>query len=127
MITKNLMKNIQSDLDKVLKELSEKHGVSIATGGGTFNELSGKLKVVITAKEENGKKVNIEAEEFKAQAVFFGLKPEDLGREFEFSGRTLKVAGLKTKNSKYPIIVEDAEGKSYKLTAGSVAAKLHGV
>lgn len=53
--------------------------------------------------------------DWDATCGLFGLKPEDFGRTFTYAGNTYKVAGIKPRSKKYPIIAENAAGTRYKM------------
>ena len=39
----------------------------------------------------------------------------DLGQEFQRSGKTFTIVGLKPRSKKYPILAKCSDGKTYKL------------
>jgi len=61
---------------------------------------------------------------FKESAHLFGLRKEDLGRTFIYQGRTYRIAGLKCRNTKYPILCVDEEGADYTFTPEMVQSSL---
>jgi hypothetical protein len=63
-------------------------------------------------------------EDFKRHASRYGLKPTDLGRTFRQRRSVFTIIGLVPSRPKYPITVENQNGKRYKFPAAKVVALL---
>jgi hypothetical protein len=63
-------------------------------------------------------------EDFKRYASRYGLQATDLGRSFTQRRSTFTIVGLVPSRPKYPILVENQNGKRYKFPASKVAALL---
>ena len=116
---------IRRALEPALKELGEKHGVTIAVGRGSYGGETGTLKLELATLGENGEVESPAAKEFKAYADIFGLKATDLGRRFVSKGNEFVISGLKPRNRTYPIIATRvSDGKTFKFPEGDMNARL---
>ena len=110
------IKTLREEIDNALKSIAEKHGISLMLGNVRFSDRSftGKLEARIT--DTHGEPTM--AVDFRTLADTYGLKPENLYRMVTIQGKTYKIVGLKPRNRKYPIIVEEiTNGKRYKFSA----------
>ena len=106
-------------------ELEEKFGVKVTLKSGNYTNSNLAMKIEFADIGENGEVNTREAEDFKARAELYGLKPEDLGREFSNGNDTFKITGLKPRSRKFPILaVNTKNGKVYKLAAQMVKLML---
>jgi hypothetical protein len=115
MITRPLLKALTADLNQALVAIAEKHGVQLKVGNGTFRADNATLKIEIAAIDDNGTAKTKEASDFERCANSYGLKPEDLGTEFTFQGKTLTLVGAKPRSTKYPLLATDTVGRTWKL------------
>lgn len=122
-IDRNTVKLLRDKLQKRLEELEV--GLSIHVGNATFTEYNVTFKVECAVIGKNGEVLNKEAESFKTNALFYGLKPDDLGKIFYFGGKNYTIVGLKPKNYQTcTIIGERSDGKRFKFDANIVKATL---
>jgi hypothetical protein len=119
------VKTIAAKVEDAVRAIGEEHGVQIKYKGGNYTESSAVLKLEV-AEIRGGEAVTREAEDFRRYASLFGLRPEDLGREFkDWSGDAYKVVGAKPNSRKYPILVKNlTSGKTFKFPEGRVQAAL---
>jgi len=69
-------------------EIAKELGVKITCKSGSFDSGQVTFKVECAVLNENGEAQTKEASDFKFYAARYGLKPEDLGREFtDFNGK----------------------------------------
>lgn len=117
-LTRSNIRRIADRITDELGELAEELGVDIQYGGGNFSPQNATLKLNVNLLSDTGNPITREQTDWEANAVLYGFRPEDLGREFNLPGTGMvKIAGLKTRNRKYPIIVERvSDGARYKLT-----------
>lgn len=115
--SKAAVKDLRTKMQEALDGLFLKTGIQLKVGNCTFDAMTADFKVKAIAMGEDGKPHDPEAEAFLHNAHLWGLKPEDLGREFDFRGETHRVAGLKTRSRKYPFLVERVrDGRRLKFT-----------
>lgn len=120
---KPVLSKFRGDFSKAVAQLEKQYGVEIALGAIRFTEdsFTSKITVVNTEASIGGVTVTKEALDFKNHAIFYDLKPEDLGTPFKTSGKSYTICGLKPRSHKYPILCECAEdGKRYKFPAERV-------
>ena len=116
---------IRRALEPALRELGEKHGITIAVGRGSYGGETGTLKLELATLGENGEVESPAAKDFKAHAELFGLKATDLGRRFVSNGSEFVISGLKPRNRKYPIIATKvSDGKTFKFSEDGMSARL---
>lgn len=93
----------------------------------------GSVTLEIAKADGDGNAETRIAKDFKYNARFYGLEEDDLGAVYKtYNGKTMKIVGLKTRNRKYPIIVEDESGSRYKVKVEDIITmkklgKLEGV
>jgi hypothetical protein len=101
------LRQIADDVEASLTEVGLNHDVKIESGPGKFSRDGwATVTLKISEVDDDGRVRSEEAETFRHYATSYGLKPEDLGREFNTSCGTYRIIGLKPKNRKYPVIVE---------------------
>ena len=108
------VKKIREALEQLLSDF-DLDGYKVKLGGCTFDA---DARFKLTVESTNG--VNQEQANFNRYAGIYGLLPSDLGRSLKDGG---VVVGLKTRATKYPILV-DRFGKRYKYSATMVKANL---
>jgi hypothetical protein len=114
-ITSAIAGSIDKDIKAALAAVEEKWGVNIAVGGGTYtnDSFTTKLKVSVAG-------VDMAKKEWDRYAFRFGLKDEQYGTTFQFSGETFTVAGIRPKARKQPIIGTNARGTRYTFPASAL-------
>ena len=125
-IDRPFLNKAREHIDKALAAVGEELGVNLQLGNCRYTPgESFTFKLEGLALGEDGKAVSKEASDFVMLATSFGLKPEDLGKEFVSRGETFKITGLNLKAKKYPIQAEMlSNGKSYKFPADTVCRLL---
>jgi hypothetical protein len=117
------LKALRTEINEALHAVAIKHKISIKAGNCSFQGPIATFKVELAVTSQDGEVVSREALYFKNNAVFVGLKAEDLGKEFPYAGRTFKVVGMKTRGEN--ILAQDISNKKmYKLPAMVVVAQL---
>lgn len=114
--------SVRTAADKLLaalKPVAEELGLHFAYKGSTISPKSAILKFELATVDESGTAETQERTDFKQYASLFGLQPSDLDREFTSGGRTFRIAGLRPRATKKPIIVE-REGQQYIFTAEAI-------
>lgn len=105
---------ITAKMLEALKPLADELGISFKQKSGSFLATNFTLKIEASVKNENGEVVLKEVEEFKKYANLYGFKPEDLGRQFEWGGKTYAIHGLSARSRQYPILGKDSKGRIFK-------------
>ena len=125
-IDRPFLAKAREHIDKALAAVGKELGVNIQLGNCRYSPgESITFKLEGNALGEDGKAVSRGASDFAMLATSFGLKPEDLGKEFVSRGETFKITGLNLKAKKYPIQAEMlSNGKGYKFPADTVCRLL---
>ena len=108
-----IVKEIVAEMEKTMKALEEKHGVKIERSKPIkFNEVEMDIafKVVNDQEKVNEK----ERKDFENWAEFYGLNPAGFGQTMTIGEITAKVVGYNTRAKKFPLMLEDKDGKTYK-------------
>ena len=92
MISKNLLESIEKDLENALKEASEKHGVELRFGGGTFTEVDATLKLKVTSGVKNSDEYL--KQEWDKYCSLYGFKPEHFGTKVIHQGEEVRLIGF---------------------------------
>lgn len=113
------LKPLRQDIDKALKAVAEKYGLSLMLGNIRFNESSATCKLEARVTEKTGEPTM--AADFRALAPTYGLESSLLYQTVLMDGKFYKIVGLKPRNRKYPIIATRVDtGKRYKFPASVV-------
>ena len=114
------LKTIRADLDAALAQVAAAHGIDLKIGGIRFDETS--FKATLEASVAGlGIEDTKEGQAFLAHHAEHKFKREDLGREFKFEDKTLKVIGFNMKNPKNLVALEVVgTGQKLKAPARSV-------
>lgn len=103
---------LRTALDRAMAQVALDHGLTLRVGNISYQQRTCTLKVEAAIVDQaSGRPASKEAEAFKQFAPVYGLRPEDLGRTVTHQGRPLTVAGLKTRASKWPVLLEGADGR----------------
>ncbi len=114
MITKAKAVEVNRDVRAALEAVANKHGLTVVINGGSFN--GGSFKPRVEFKDAGG-----QAQIFESTAVLYGLKPEDLGRQFQHCGQTFEICGINARSRRFPIEARRLEdGKVYRFQPSAV-------
>jgi hypothetical protein len=117
---RDLRERIQAKLDAISKEI----GFSMKIGSGRYMENNVVFKLDCGKIGANGQADSTEAVDFRRLASYFGLKPEDLGREFTLRGKRYTIIGAKPRSRKSPILVKRSDGPVFKFDTYAVKIAL---
>lgn len=112
----------KKDVDVALKEVAEKHGVSIDCGSITYSQFDFTMQLKVSKNDGNtdGKRML-----FERDCVFYGFKKEDYEREFTSNGKRFKLVGFNTRSPKNCCSIYCiTDGKQYKCSAEMVQRAL---
>lgn len=108
------IRQINSELEAALKQVAEKYGLEVKLGNTRFTGDNFSTKVQVATVGESGITMSKEATDFNRYKTILGINME-LGQEFQRSGKTFTIVGLKPRSKKYPILAKCSDGKTYKL------------
>jgi len=108
------IRQINSELEAALKQVAEKYGLEVKLGNTRFTGDNFSTKVQVATVGEGGITMSKEATDFNRYKTILGINME-LGQEFQRSGKTFTIVGLKPRSKKYPILAKCSDGKTYKL------------
>lgn len=114
MITREFIKEFRSDFKKAVKELEEKHGVTIDLKNISFDNVSFRGPVEVKLKEVNG--VSSEQVEFEKLCSLYGLAPSDYKKKITLPEGSFELIGFKTSSPKYCILLRRPDGRTVKGT-----------
>jgi len=123
-IDRNVLKRFKAEAEVVLAKVAEAHGMKATFKGGTFSPAVATLKLEVAVVGPGGQVATKEAEAFKENARYLGMKASDLGKRIETDNGIYKIVGLRTRARKNPIIVERDDGKRFVLTTVAVTRAL---
>jgi len=109
---------VREAIEKALTSLDPALKVSVEVGSGRFSDTELTLKLIALDKEAGGASNKAEAD-FNKYAKMYGLEAS-LSDVFMSRGKTFKVAGLKPRSRKYPVICERMDGKRFKFSIEEV-------
>lgn len=105
MLTQKVVDNLQDDLQEAIKKVGEKYKLNIYMNGGNFNSTGADLKIKVT---ETGKALETSRQErFNRICRCYGLKESDYGKEAEYQGKVLVLAGINDGARKFCILCRD--------------------
>ncbi len=108
---------LRESINDALGEVRKHWGVHATIGRMKFTPSQVGMRPEITIKDPVHPDLTPEAITFKANAHFYGLTPEDLGREIMTPRGVCKIAGLRIRSVKYPIVGMDHGGRRFKFSA----------
>ena len=110
---------VRKEIDMKLKELSAL-GLDISIGNISFDSdsFTSKLTCRIRGGEDEY------AKDFKRNAIYFDMKPEQLNQSFKDNGKTFKLRGFKPRARTNIVIVEDEKGSLYRMDTERVSKLL---
>ena len=118
------LKALRVDFQVAIDAIAAKHGLTGKLGNIRFGATDFTVKLTVETSGAGEAKVEKDAGSFHRYAKNAGLSPEDFGKEFTYSGKTLKIVGYNTRAKKYPISLEDTRGHKYKVSGSQIANAL---
>ena len=113
------IRQINSEIEAALKSIANKYGVEVKLGNTRFTGANFTTKVQVATVGEGGITMSKEATDFNRYKNSLGINM-DLGQEFERSGKTYTIVGLKPRSRQYPVLAKCSDGKTYKLPVNLV-------
>jgi len=117
---KNKLDKIRTDLTAALIEVGAMNGVVFKVGNMRYT--NNDVKIVVEAFDTDGAAADADFDRmaWNKGCYRYGFAEDDYGKTFTTNGRTFTIAGLKPKNTKYPIIGTGPEGGRYKFPIAAV-------
>lgn len=106
--------------ERAVREALAPYGLNVRVHGGSFGDGFYAMKIEAAVVQAGGLVLDRDADAFLKLANLYGFEAADLGRTFEDVGHTWKVAGLKPKSDRFPVLVEREDGKRFKYPADRV-------
>jgi hypothetical protein len=114
-ITRQVLKDLRPQIEDALSELSEKYGIKMSIGNGSYAGLSGHFKLLLTTTGENGE--TAEQRDFNLYASRYGMDETWLGKTFKANGESYTIKGIFPKRRKMPIsLVRNRDGSKRIVT-----------
>ena len=125
--TKDNLPMLRIDIDRALKEIGEKWGVSMKMGNIRFTDqsFSGKIEAALADATQGGDPREAKwAADYKRYAALYEMPPNMVGKPVVFNGSEFTLLGYNTRGKTYPIMARNiADGKVYKLPRQAVGGK----
>lgn len=124
-------KMIAPAIDKEIEAVFAKFDLKVGKRSATINEVEGTVSFRLTLvdknlKDEKGNASTPEAERYKKNAVYFGLKPEWLGQTFKVGPKSYKITGLRAGRTSKPVLCE-IDGKGSFILSAEVVRQRFGM
>lgn len=116
-------KRFRESIKNAVKDVEKEFGVEIEFSNISYAESQFTIKTtVFNGSVEDGKKAD-----YMKLCGMYGLEEEDFEKWFNYKNKKTKIIGLETSRRKYPILVEDEDGKTFLMTADGVKKCLENI
>lgn len=123
-ITSADVRAIGQEIAAAVKDIADKHGVTIGYGGGRYGGMKGEVKLAIGIKNVTAA-VDQAKREFTAYARLLGLEGGDFGKTFVSRNAVYRITGCSISRPTYPVdCVRIKDGKGFKFDAATVKLAL---
>ena len=119
--TRQTVKNLRTELDSALAELSEKYGISINVGNARFSSTEVNFKLNINTTSDSGRVYTREGEAFERHKHLHGMSHLSVGDKVMVNGRSFILEGFNPRAKRYPIEIS-AGGSNYKCSISQLLA-----
>jgi hypothetical protein len=116
---------LRAPIEEALKGIETEYGISIKLGNASYNPSNATFKLELATVGADGTAISKEATALKTYGVMFGLPKDSFEQTFNEGKHTFKIIGLRTKASRYPVLVERADGKVFCYPVDRVAKALN--
>jgi hypothetical protein len=99
MIDKNRIKTIHADLNAVLKKFAEDNGLTVSPFNMTYSATGFKFACQMGDKDELGDVDPVLAANTRKFGLWYDLKIEDCGKDFNYGIEKVTFCGMKNKNT----------------------------
>lgn len=123
-LTKSTVTKLNDDMIAALEAVAKKHGVSLETKGGKFDENGFRPRISFATISKTGDvmtKERVALSGWKAQAA--GFSGKDFGKKFVIPGQgTFLLEGFRTRASRRPLLVRSlGDNKQYTFATTTAA------
>lgn len=123
-LTKPIVRDIQTAALARLSEWAADRGLTVTFAGGKFTGQYADLKLRVAVIAPDAPPPSPEADAFRLNAVRYGLAPVDLGREVLIEGHPYRVAGLRPRAPKRPVLLQSTLAPDRRIAIGADYARL---
>jgi hypothetical protein len=114
---------LEQEIIEALAPLAEKHGLTVDSAGGSFDDHKFSARVCFKPVENDEEREAREKREFAKYANLFGLTADHYGKQFTNQGRKYRLVGIEPQRPKFPFVAERDDGVRFKFKEG-VARKV---
>jgi hypothetical protein len=107
------IRKINAEIEGTLAAIGQKYGLQISLGATSFSSSNYSTKLEVATVGDNGLASTKAAIDFDRYKGALGINVP-LGHTFNRSGKTYTVIGCKPRSTKYPVLAECSDGKTYK-------------
>jgi len=121
MVTKEMIKNFRGDFAQAVADLEKKYDMKISLGSISYDENSFKTRMSVAKIDTATKAPVVSANtnykiNYLAKAAGINFNSNFVGSTYHIAGKVLTVTDYQSRKSKYPVICQAPDGKSYKLS-----------
>jgi hypothetical protein len=118
-----MIQQLRGEIDAALKEVGERHGITIKAGNGHYGA-TGDLKLVLTPKTASGETQSKEELDYKQWHAVYNLPVDGLGKRFLNAGTEYTICGMKPSSRSYPVLGRRGDGRVFKFPVSIVLGGL---
>ena len=124
-LTAQNVETLRAEIALALKDIENRYGIVIKTGGCRYSNSSANLKIEIATVGSNGEVIDSEASMLRRNLINLGLLPEHLEKTIAIGGKTFKLAGYKKARYSKPFSLRcNEDGKLYVATDSQIRSAL---
>lgn len=124
-LTAQNLETLRVEIGLALKDIENRYGIVIKTGGVRYNSASANVKIEIATVASNGEVIDTEAAALRRNIINLGLLPEHLEKTLSIGGKTFKLSGYKKARRSKPFSLRcNEDGKTYVAADIQVRAAL---
>ena len=117
----NKIRLMREAIDTALVSVGEQFKVQIKAGNASYRDSSVTFKVEANEIGDIGEVEPKEKQDFLRFARSYGFQPSDFGKGFQLANsKVYKIAGLKPRSQKYPVLGESEDGRLFKFDTETV-------
>jgi len=107
------IRKINAEIEGALATIGQKYGLQISLGATKFSSVNYSTKLEVATISKSGMASNKAAIDFDRYKIALGINVP-LGHTFNRAGKIYTVVGCKPRSTKYPVLAECSDGKTYK-------------
>lgn len=121
------LKMLREEFQAAIDAVAAKHGLTGDLGNIRYNREGTQFTTKMTIETAGNAQVKADdkAEMFQFYARGEGLEASDFGKLFDYAGhKDLRIVGYNTRAKKYPISLENADGRGFKVSGSQIKSAL---